>query len=605
MAFPPGFLDQIRTRLPVSAVVGRSVRLQKRGREFVGLSPFSNEKTPSFTVNDQKGFYHCFSSGEHGDIFSFLMKTQSLSFMEAVERLAEEAGLEVPQQSPEERKKADRADVLREATAKAVQFFEGKLFGPEGRAALDYLRGRGLSDGTIKAFHLGYAPKGNALKTALMKASVAEDALMETRLISEGREGRESFDFFRDRVIFPINDPRGRPVAFGGRVMGEGEPKYLNSPETPIFHKGHMLFALDRARGPILDQDQVIVCEGYMDVIALANVGIKNAVAPLGTAITETQVEALWRIAPEPILCFDGDKAGRKAAARAAERMLPRLQPGNSINFALLPEGRDPDDVVRASGAEGFRALLDQAVPMSEIIWRIATDNQSADTPERRAALEARVMELANSIENQTVRSYYQQAMKDRIWSEVRAARPQQSGSARGKSWPPNKPVTGLSGRRPQPIDAATRQSHILLAAVINHPALLDRVDEQLGEVSFPESRLESLRRAVLKHYADDTISDRESLKTALEREGHGECLSMVLSPGLYALHKFVRPEAELLEVETGWHHAFRMFKEGDQKREKETAVQTLGQMPSDRAFETLKALGNQPSAKDDEPLDQ
>jgi len=538
-----------------------------------------------------------------------MMKTQSLTFPEAVERLAEEVGLEVPKQSPEEAKRAERSDILREAVSKAVDFFEAQLHSAGGRQALEYLRGRGLTDPTIKAFRLGYAPKGNALKTELKRAGIPDDVLLEARLISEGRDGRDSFDFFRDRVMFPINDARGRAVAFGGRVMGDGQPKYLTSPETPVFHTGHILFALDKARKAILDQDQVIVCEGYMDVIALANAGIGNAVAPLGTAITETQVQALWRLTPEPVLCFDGDKAGRKAAARAAERVLPLLEPGYSLRFALLPEGRDPDDMVRAEGAEAMRALVTHAEPMIDVVWRIAIEGQPSDTPERRAALEARAMDLANTIQNQTLRSYYQQAMKDRIWSLVRRPQPgrphqgRQNAPWRGGGYGAS-PAGLPPNRRRAPVDPAVRQAHLLLAAVINHPALLDEVDEQLGEIAFPDSRLESVRRAILKHYSASAEIDHESLKSALHGDGLSEALGNVLKPDLYAMHKFIRPGADFGDVRAGWRHTFRMFKEAEQRAERQTAVQALAHDPSEQTFEALKALGTSPSARDDDPLD-
>ncbi|MBL8644035.1 MAG: DNA primase, partial [Rhodospirillaceae bacterium] len=370
MNFPPEFLDEIRNRLSVSGVVGRRVKLTRKGREYVGLSPFSNEKTPSFTVNDEKGFYHCFSTNEHGDIFTFLMKTQNLSFPEAVERLAEEAGLDMPRQDPREAQVIERAVKLREAVEAACMFFQAALQKPEGKRALEYLHGRGLGDEIIQRYRLGYAPSGNALKAELKRRGFAEDVLLEVRLINEGKEGRESFDFFRERVMFPIFDAKGRPVAFGGRIMGDGEPKYLNSPETPLFHKGGLLYGLALARPAVIEKNQIVVCEGYMDVIAMAQGGFPNAVAPLGTALTETQLEMLWKLVPEPIMCFDGDKAGQRAAARSAALALPKLQPGKSLQFALLPSGQDPDDLIRRSGPTAMAQVLAAAVPLSEIVWR-------------------------------------------------------------------------------------------------------------------------------------------------------------------------------------------------------------------------------------------
>ena len=413
MAFPPQFLDEIRARLSVSAVVGRRVKLIRRGREYVGLSPFSNERTPSFTVNDEKGFYHCFSTGEHGDVIGFVMKTQNLSFPEAVERLAEEAGLEMPQQSPEQVREIARAVTLRDAVEAACAHFEAALHGANGRKALDYLKGRSLTDETIKRFRLGYAPGG--LKPLLLKKGIPEDVLLESRLISPGKEGRDSFDFFRDRVMFPIFDPRGRPIAFGGRIMGEGEPKYLNSPDTPLFHKGQNVYGLALARDMAADKKEIIVAEGYMDVIALAQAGFRNAVAPLGTALTEAQIELLWRIAPEPILCFDGDKAGQRAALRAAERVLPLLKPGQSLRFAILPPGKDPDDICRNDGAAAMAAVLEAALPLSEVMWRQLLGEHPTDTPERRAALDRAAQAKAESIADTAVRFHYVAQFRNRL----------------------------------------------------------------------------------------------------------------------------------------------------------------------------------------------
>ncbi len=416
MAFPPQFLDEIRTRLSVSTVVGRRVKLIRRGREFVGLSPFTNEKTPSFTINDDKGFYHCFSSGEHGDIFKFVMKTQNLTFPEAVERLAEEAGLEMPRQTAEEAQEAVQGARGREAVDAACRLYEEALRGPEGRRALEYLKGRGLTDETIARFRLGYAPNGNVLKTKFTARGVTEDVLLETRLLSPGKDGRESFDFFRDRVMFPIFDLRGRPVAFGGRVMGDGEPKYLNSPDTPLFHKGQILYGLALARSAAADKREIIVAEGYMDVIALAQAGFTHAVAPLGTAMTESQIELLWRMAPEPTLCFDGDRAGRAAALRAAERALPLLKPGLSLRFAILPTGQDPDDICRRQGPETMAQLLAGAEPLSDVIWRQVLSEHRTDTPERRAGLEKAVLAKVGLIGDDTVQAQYRRLFKDRLF---------------------------------------------------------------------------------------------------------------------------------------------------------------------------------------------
>ena len=385
MAFPPRFLDELRQRLSLAEVVGRRVKLIRRGREFVGLCPFHNEKTPSFNVVEEKCFYHCFGCGAHGDVIGFTMQTESLSFPEAVEQLARRAGLEVPQESREERERAVREATLQGAVDAACAFFEQTLHGPDGRAARAYLDQRGLDDATIRRFRLGFAPDGrDQLKRALVSSIIPESLLTEAGLLRKPEGGGASYDYFRNRVIFPIGDRRGRVIAFGGRVLDDGQPKYLNSPDTPLFQKGRVLYGWALARIAAAKDPSAIVVEGYMDVIALHRAGFATAVAPLGTALTEVQIEDLWRIAPEPVLCFDGDAAGQRAAARALARALPILKPGLSLRFATLPAAEDPDSLILHHGPAAMRELLDRAQPLAEVLWRVEA-GQPIDTPERRA----------------------------------------------------------------------------------------------------------------------------------------------------------------------------------------------------------------------------
>src|SRR5262245_6689643 len=354
MRFPPSVLDEIRARLPVSQVVSRKVALKRAGREFKGLSPFKQEKTPSFTVNDHKGFYHCFASGEHGDIFTFVMKTEGLTFPEAVERLAQEAGVPLPEAGPRDKQAEDMRARLYALLAASAEFFQKQLAGPQGGEARRYLEKRGLGAEAINRFGLGYAPNPRAaLKEHLARAGYTAAEMAASGMLVAGDELPVSNDRFRHRIMFPIADAKGRTIAFGGRALDPDAPaKYLNSPETPLFHKGANLFNAHRARGPAHDSGQLIVVEGYMDVIALSEAGFAQSVAPLGTALTEHQIGLLWRMAPEPILCFDGDAAGRRAAFRAVETVLPLLKPGYSLQFAFLPDGLDPDDFVRQHGPQ-------------------------------------------------------------------------------------------------------------------------------------------------------------------------------------------------------------------------------------------------------------
>jgi DNA primase len=407
MAFSPQFLDEIRARVDLGEVVGRHVKLARRGREFVGLSPFQNEKSPSFTVVPEKGFYHCFSSGEHGDVIDFVMKVEGLSFPDAVERLAGLAGVPIPADTPEEQARNKKRQSLYGVVEAATRYFERCLHMPEGKAAATYLRGRGLDDETIARFRLGYAPNSRtAIKGALGREGIDEAALIEAGLLIEIEDtARKPYDRFRGRIMFPITDRRGRAIAFGGRIVADGEPKYLNSPETPLFHKGSVLYGLNQASRAARNANSVIVTEGYMDVIALNRAGIENAVAPLGTALTEEQFALLWRLATEAVLCFDGDRAGQQAAARAAERALPLLKPEFGLRFALLPPGEDPDSLVTSQGREAMTRVLAAAVPLSEALWSIESGGRVPATPEARAALQQRLDKHTANITDTTVRS--------------------------------------------------------------------------------------------------------------------------------------------------------------------------------------------------------
>jgi DNA primase len=618
-SFSPQFLDEIRARISVSSVVGRKVKLIRRGREFVGLSPFNHEKTPSFTVSDEKGFYHCFSTQEHGDIFGFLMKTQNLTFPEAVERLAEEAGLEMPRQSVEDVHEAARVTLLQQAVDAGCGIFEEALRGPDGKRALTYLKERGLTDETIKRFRLGYAPNGNVVNTKLAARGTAQDLLLETRLLSPGKDGRDSFDFFRDRVIFPIFDPRGRPVAFGGRIMGEGEPKYLNSPDTPLFHKGQMLYGLSLAREKAASDREIIVAEGYMDVIALAQAGFTNAVAPLGTALTETQIALLWRFAPEPILCFDGDKAGRAAALRGADRVLPLLKPGFSLRFAMMPQGKDPDDICRRDGPDAMAAVLKAAAPLSEVVWNQLLGEHPVDTPERRAGFEAQAMAKAGVIADETVRNQYRQLFKNKMYELFRPPRTPMGSFSGGKG--PQKPFRGgknaprpgfphafprptTAGQDDKGRAARATRDRILLATVLSHPEIGERVEERLGALMFSDARLDSLRQSALLHLAQTQELDFATLRAQLAHQGFAQELANLLDSDIYIHAGFARPQATADEALAGWDHTYAQSQRADLEADLKRAEQDLAENPSEQTFAAYKALREQTGPDDEDDQD-
>src|SRR5258707_1484102 len=417
MRFTPQFLDELRARLPVSEVVGRRVKLKKAGREWKGLSPFQQEKTPSFTVNDQKGFYHDFSSGKHGDIISFLMETEGVGFTEAVERLAQMAGVPLPAVTPDAARHEQRRKTLYDVMELAAKFFADTLASGHGAKARGYLGDRAISPAVQVQFRLGYAPGERfALKEHLGSHGIPVEDMVEAGLLVSGDDIPVPGDRFRDRVMFPITDHRGRVIAFGGRALEKDVPaKYLNSPETPLFHKGDNLYNLATARQAAHNGSPLIVVEGYVDVIAMVTSGFAGSVAPLGTALAESPLAVLWKMADEPVLCFDGDRAGQKAAYRAADLALPQLKPGKSLRFALLPEGQDPDDLARSGGRIAIEEVIGAARGLVDLIWSREVEGGSFETPERRAALEARINELTGGIRDEVVRRYYRQDLVDRL----------------------------------------------------------------------------------------------------------------------------------------------------------------------------------------------
>src|SRR3954468_15708960 len=416
MTLSTAFLDELRARTALSSVVMPSVKLIRAGREWKACCPFHIEKTPSFTVNDDKGFYHCFGCGAHGDAIRFLTDNRGMPFMDAVKELAAKAGIDVPAPDPRAKEQAERTASLTDVMAEVAKWYSEQLNGLSGAAAREYLKRRGIDAAVARRFGLGLAPDNRtALKCALGK--LGEDKLVETGMLIQPEEGekKESYDRFRGRLMIPIRDPRGRVIGFGGRILGDGEPKYLNSPQTVLFDKGRTLYNIDRAGPASRTAKRLIVVEGYMDVIALDRAGISEVVAPNGTAVTEAQLERMWRLEPAPILCFDGDSAGRKAAIRAALRALPHLGPERTLRFVELPAGQDPDDVVRSGGREAFEALLATPEPLDARLWRHELEAQPLTTPEARAGFRQRLIDHASTIGDQALRRLYRDSWLQRF----------------------------------------------------------------------------------------------------------------------------------------------------------------------------------------------
>ena len=548
MAITPQFLDELRSRVPVSDVVGKRVKLAKKGREFSGLCPFHSEKTPSFTVNDDKAFYHCFGCGAHGDVIRFVTETEGLTFPEAVAKLAGMAGLSVPQATPEERQRAERAKSLQDACEAALRFFRRRLNEPAGADALAYLQRRGLKAETIESFRLGWAPDGRAaLKQALTGEGFPEPMLVEAGLLIKPEDGGDSYDRFRGRVIFPIADRRGRVIAFGGRALGDIQPKYLNSPETPLFNKGRLLYALDKARQAVRDGAEVIVTEGYTDVIALHQAGFGGAVAPLGTALTESQIEELWRLAPGPVLCFDGDEAGRRAAGRALDRLLPRLVPGKTARFVFLPEGEDPDSFVSLSGPEAFGRLVERATSVSEALWRRVAGTQTIDSPEFALIVEKKIEDIVAQMAERSTQFYYRVFLKKRLFSVLWNKR-DRTGKA--------KIIEMKSDAVPE--ENVSNAQKALVAALLNHPRLIREYGERLVEVNFVSSELERLLMdAILLHsHAEDIEPD--VLKDLLRARDHEKTITNICSRKVYAVAPFADPACAPDMLGIAWKDALR-----------------------------------------------
>ena len=501
MRFSPQFLDDLRARLPVSEVVRQRVQLKKAGREWKGLSPFNKERTPSFFVNDDKAMWFDFSSGQNGTIFDFVMRTEGLSFPEAVERLARDVGMEVPRPTPEARAADEARAGLHELMESAAQWFQSQLRTAAGGRALAYLRARGLDDASIRRFRLGFAPDHRAmLKQALEARGFGRAKQLEAGVLVAPEGGGEPYDRFRDRIVFPIGDRRGRVIAFGARAMADVKPKYLNSPDTPLFHKGATLYNFSEARKAAHEAAAIIVAEGYMDVIALTRAGLAHAVAPLGTALTETQIELLWKTCAEPILCFDGDKAGRWAAHRAAERALPLLKAGYSLRFVELPPGEDPDSLLQARGAAALRQLFENTTPLDELLWRRALEGRPLDTPERRAKFRKDLRELARLPGDPIVREHYEREFDVRFQQLF----PDPRRRTRDKGWEkrPSAYNAGLLGS-PAQLNAgvanARNREQEILSILLRFPPLADELLEELISLHFQAPDLDRLRGAILE----------------------------------------------------------------------------------------------------------
>ena len=618
MRFPPQFLDELRERLLVSEVVGRRVRLKKAGREWRGLSPFNQEKTPSFFVNDQKSMWFDFSSGKNGNIFDFVMMTEGLTFPEAVERLAGEAGLALPTISREEEARDERRKTLNDVMELAAKFFEATLASRAGAKARGYLADRGLDPATQVKFRLGYGPAERfALKEHLGKEGISTADMVEAGLLVAGEDIPVPYDRFRDRVMFPITDLRGRVIAFGGRALEkDAQAKYLNSPETPLFHKGATLYNIAAARAAAHKGAPVIAVEGYVDVIAMVTAGFEATVAPLGTALTADQLVLLWKMSDEPTLCFDGDSAGRRAAYRAVDLALPLIKAGKSLKFASLPEGHDPDDLVRAGGREAISEVIGAARPLAHVLWMRETEAGGFDTPERRAAFEARIAEVTAAIGDDSVRKYYRREFGDRLRQRFDAGdRPQarqKPGRRANSDWrtanrqennfrhAPSRyspvAIRPLSHGEPYVVASAqlaaspVHRGHraaiplreaLILQAVINHPWLLHDHLEELAGVEFRHAGAARVKSELIDIFAHGAASDGEAMIAELGRRGLTEVAARmgkaITTPSVWGAQSEAAPDdvlmtwKQLVALHRQWHSLIKELREAEQALGQET----------------------------------
>ncbi len=562
MSLPPRFFDELRNRLSLSEVIGKRIKVMRAGREFKACCPFHHEKTPSFTINDEKQFYHCFGCGAHGDVIKFVMEHDNVPFMDAIESLAAEAGMQVPKQTPQEAIKAKKEKDLYELLEDTTQFFEDNLRGPRNSDAMGYLLDRGLSPETIAQFRLGFAPDdGQALRKHLLAKEYTEAQMIEAGVLRPSNRGTDPYAFFRDRVMFPVPDRRGRIVAFGGRILPEHirpptrsdftPPKYINSSETPLFHKGSMLYGEPTARRAAADGQPVILVEGYLDVIACVQAGAQGALAPMGTAVTEEQIAAMWQMIPDfnrvPILCFDGDNAGRKAAARVCDRILALLEPGRSVGFAFMPDGEDPDSLIKSGGVKGFQDIIMRATSLFDFVWNMHVGGREFKTPEMRAGV---IKQLENEVEriaNKDVQVHYKSLLRNKVSERFF---PRKSfGNFKNKGGAGRGPMKPKAPRH----HARSLYHRVLFAALLNHPHIYADIEETFLQLSLGSALQDRFRQDVVGFLSDDPNAERQSLLEHLENKGYAQEMRDICNESVYVHASFSSPAAKQEDVLSNW----------------------------------------------------
>lgn len=565
MSIPPRFLDEIRSRLRLSDVIGKRVRVMRAGREYKACCPFHNEKTPSFTINDEKQFYHCFGCGAHGDVIGFVMNHDNISFRDSVEVLAAEAGLQVPKPDPQEQARSEKQKDLYDLMDEATKWFVAQLYQQENSDVLEYLTNRGLTKTSMEHFQIGFAPDDHqALRTHLKLAGYSDADMIAAGVVKPSNKGREPYVFFRGRVMFPVSDRRGKTVAYGGRTLPEHmvpprrdgftPPKYLNSSDTPLFDKGRCLYAESFARQAVRDGKPIVVTEGYMDVIACHQAGFDGAVAPMGTSLTEEQILLLWKMCPDeqktPILCFDGDSAGQKAASRACERILPMLKPGHSVRFAFMPEGEDPDTLIKSGGAAAFQKILKSSVPLVDYLWGMHVGGREFKTPEERAGVIDVLQNQVNFIADKNVQSHYRHIINQKVSDTFFPKRGRYQKRNDGYGVRGGRPIAAIKPKIPM---FHSRYIKALLAGVLNHPYIFDVIEEKFTAFDIAQKNLNSLRQEIVMALSSDPELDIKGLQQHLHEKGFGKEMRDILNETVYVHASFVRPEHDSDEVVHSW----------------------------------------------------
>lgn len=593
------FIQTLKDRLPISEVVMRHTPLKRAGGSLKGLCPFHNEKGPSFNVNDDKGTYYCFGCGAHGDQVDFVTNKLNLSFMEAIQYLADQAGMTVPplekkEGSSEHSSETSESNLFYAIHELAAQWYETQLGSPEATAARQYLIKRRLTKEIIQTFKIGYAPD-RGLKEFLLSRSFKLEDIIKCGLVVQPDNGRNPYDRFRGRIMFPIQDRRGRIIAFGGRIMDQGEPKYLNSPETPIFHKGRQLYGLNHSVTSARAGHPYILVEGYMDVIALHQAGLTTAIAPLGTALTPDQLTLMWKRCSKPILCFDGDAAGRRAAYRAVDRVLELLNPNHTVEFCFLPEGEDPDSLIKNYSVSALREILAHPIPLIEVLWQIFMEQRSLKTPEEKAKARKDVLDLTQPIQDLTIRKEFRDDLNGRLQEKIQSLFTRRKAAA-GNNFSPagTFPQTNLIKASKNDLikNKIAWGEKILLASLINHPTLISEVAEQLMMLLSEDPEIDAVRQCLLTYFENNSTVNNQTLISYMKEKGINPHENGILSRNLYERARFAHPSIPLDQVLIGWQEVWCSIQDHRHLKNERNMISTeLKSTLNQQSWQKLKLL--------------